>query len=292
MNILITGANGLLGRNLVEFFSKTNKVYALIKNKEKISFKMNENIVLLELDLYDLNTEFLPKEIDAIYYLAQSNYFRDFPNSAKDMFEINIYSPLKLCAWAIENNVKKFIYASSGGVYTNPNKPVKEFFDINANEKQGFYLNSKLSAEILLKNYIDYFETFVIIRPFFMYGINQNETMLIPRLINSVKESKEIFINGKSGIKINPIYIDDAVKCVSNILKLKGDYIINIAGKEVMSLKEIVEVISKIVDKKPNVKYIKNSQQNLVADIEMMNKYLGEPTVTIEKGIKKMVSLK
>ena len=53
--ILITGANGLLGRNLVELLSKKYKVYALVQDKKKIKFKINKNISILEIDLANIN---------------------------------------------------------------------------------------------------------------------------------------------------------------------------------------------------------------------------------------------
>jgi nucleoside-diphosphate-sugar epimerase len=292
MNVLITGANGLLGRNLVNKLSKEHRVYAVIRNKEKINFLLNKNIFLIELDLYNVDLCLLPEAIDVVYYLAQSNRFREFPNGAKDMFEINVNTPLKLCEWGVKHKVKQFVYASSGGVYTNPDKPVKEFFDINANEKHGFYLDSKLSAEILLKNYVEHFESFVVVRPFFMYGVGQNETMLIPRLLNSVKENKEILLSGKEGIKINPIYIDDATESISRILELNGKYIINIAGKESKSLKEIVLIISNIVGINPVFEYSDNIQKDLIADITVMKEELIEPTVSIKEGIEKIVNNK
>lgn len=285
MNILVTGANGLLGRYLVELLSKQHKVFAIVKNKEKLSFELNENISVLEIDLSDIDTRILPKDIDAVYYLAQSNRFREFPDGVDDMLSINVVAPNTLAKWAVSNGVKKFIYASSGGVYTNPNKPVKEFFDINANEKLGFYLNSKLSAEMLLKNYASLFETFAIIRPFFMYGVGQNETMLIPRLILSVQNDKEITLNDEDGIKINPIYVTDAAQAVANILNLKGEFIINIAGNEVVSLRELCLMIGEILDKKPIFKINDVAQNDLVADIEMM-KNLWKPKLKLKNGIK------
>lgn len=289
MNILVTGANGLLGRYLVELLSNYHKVFAIVKDKEKLNFEMNENISILEIDLSLIDTKLFPKNIDIVYYLAQSNRFREFPEGVDDMLSINVVAPNILAKWAVKSGVKKFIYASSGGVYTNPNKPVKEFFDINANEKLGFYLNSKLSAEMLLKNYASLFETFAIIRPFFMYGVGQNETMLIPRLISSVQNEKEITLNGENGIKINPIYVTDASQAVANILDLSGEYIINVAGEEVVSLRELCIKISQTVDKEPIFKINDLSQNDLVADIEMMRKELIEPKVNLKIGIEKMV---
>ena len=291
MNILITGADGLLGRYLVELLSKKHKVFAIVKNKEKLNFELNENISVLEIDLALINTELLPKNIDVVYYLAQSNRFREFPDGVDDMLSINVVAPNILAKWAVKSEVKKFIYASSGGVYTNPHKPVKEFFDINANEKLGFYLNSKLSAEMLLKNYASMFETFAIIRPFFMYGVGQNETMLIPRLISSVLNEKEITLNGESGIKINPIYVTDAANAVEKILELNGEYIINIAGNEVVSLRELCLMIGEVVDREPIFQVNDMTQNDLVADIMIMDEELASPIVSLRSGIEKMVKV-
>lgn len=292
MNILVTGANGLLGRYLVELLSKKHKVFAIVKNIEKLNFEINENITVLEMDLSIINLEVLPKHIEAIYYLAQSNRFREFPDGVDDMLSINVLAPNILAKWAVKTGVKKFIYASSGGVYTNPNKPVKEFFDINANEKLGFYLNSKLSAEMLLKNYASLFETFAIIRPFFMYGVGQNETMLIPRLIKNLKTENEIILNGENGIKINPIYSSDAAEAVANILYLEGEFIINIAGSEFISLRELCNIIAKFLGKEPIFIINDKVQNDLIADIMIMKEKLIEPKINLINGLKKMLSLK
>lgn len=290
MNILITGANGLLGRNLVELLSTEHQIYAVVRTRENTYFKCNQNIIIIEADLSNFDLTLLPHNIDAIYYLAQSNRFREFPDGTEDMITINIATPIKLANWATKNKVKTFVYASSGGVYTNPDKAVKEFFDINANEKLGFYLNSKLSAEMLLRNYAQMFETFTIIRPFFMYGIGQNKTMLIPRLIESVINEKEIILSGKNGIQLNPIYVTDAVKAISRILTLKGEYIINIAGNEILSLKDLCHLIGKKVNHQPIFKYSDNKQNDLVADISMMKKRLLTPVIDLTEGISTMVN--
>lgn len=285
MNILITGATGLVGSNLTKKLSKEHRVFALIRNSADIRF--NKNVTIIEADLFNLNLSVLPHKIDTVYYLAQSRKFRDFPDGAADIFEINIYSALKIIDWAVKNNVKKFFYASTGGVYKNPKTPVKEFFDINANTASGFYLGSKLCAEILLKNYSSYFETFAILRPFFIYGPGQNQTMLIPRLIKNIYSGKEISLNGKNGIKTNPIYVDDAAAAFEKLLGLKGEFIFNLAGGEVVSIKQIAEIIGGIIGKKPYFKPTPPKQPDLIADISFMKKKLYIPKITLKEGIRK-----
>lgn len=289
MNILIVGANSLLGRNLVELLSKEHKIYATVRDCSSLKFQKNDNVSVIEMDLTDFSAEILPDKIDAVYYLAQSNRFREFPEGSLDMLSVNVVAPNIIAKWATESGVKSFVYASSGGVYTNPNKPVKEFFEIDANNKLGYYLNTKLSAEMLLKNYADIFDTFVILRPFFMYGPSQNRSMLIPRLVDNIKQGEAIQLHNKKGIHINPIYIDDAAMAVANITQLQGEYIVNIAGSEVVSLKEMSEIIGDIIEKKPIFKYVEGKNNDLVADIDVMESILWIPKIDLKDGIQLLV---
>ena len=144
-NILIVGSNGLLGRSLSFQLSKNYTVFGISREKIDVNEKSDDIIIHLQKDLSSFNFNLFPENIDVLYYLAQSNKFRDFPDGVSDMLKVNIHAPLKIADWAVKKGVKKFIYASSGGVYRKPDKPVKEFFD-NANERNGFYLDSKLSA--------------------------------------------------------------------------------------------------------------------------------------------------
>lgn len=286
MNILITGSNGLLGRNLVKLLCNKHKIYAIVRNE---NFYKHENVEYINLDLFNFDTNDLPGNIDAIYYLAQSKKFRDFPSGAKDIFEINVNSPFKLIDWAVKNNIKKFYYASSGGVYKNPTSPVDEFFDINANNKNGFYLDSKLSSEILLKNFSSYFESFAILRPFFIYGPDQDKTMLIPRLINNIIDSNEIILHGDQGIKINPIYVEDAALAFEKLLHITGEFIFNIAGDEIITIKELTELISEIINNKPVFKHYEQKQSDLIANISLMKEKLHSPQVSIKEGINRII---
>ena len=267
MNIMIIGANGLLGRYLVDIFLKDNtNLFAVVKNKNKIKFEDNK-VNVVEIDLANFNVDILPKSIDVIFYLAQSNRFREFPDGSNDMLDINICAPNKIIQWAVKNGVKKFIYASSGGVY----------------------LNSKLAAEMLLKNFAPFFETFVILRPFFMYGVGQTKTMLIPRLINNIINGEKILLGGVDGIKINPIYIQDAARIIAKTIDLNGEYIFNIAGAEIVSIRQLSETIGEVVGRKPIFYQNSVSSNDLIGDISSMVEKLDKPIINILDGINKMV---
>lgn len=280
MNILVTGATGLLGDKLVDILSIEHKVYCL--SRENIN---KNNVETILCDLIDFSLEKLPTEIDAVFYCAQSRHFREFPQKSIDIFKINIEAPLKIANWAIENDVKKFFYISSGGIYKNQLETIDEYFNINANEKNGFYLDSKLSADLLLRNFHEFFESFAIIRPFFIYGPKQDKNMFIPRLFDNILNGREIFLSGEEGIIINPIYVDDAAIAISNLLNLKGNHIINIAGNEELSLKSLCEKIKKLVNKDVNFKNIEKNNPHLNADIKLMKELLYNPKISIDKGL-------
>ena len=291
MNILIVGANGLLGRNLVDCLSKKHKVYACVRNQKEVKFITNQNVAIIQTDLSNFDISILPQNIDAIYYLAQSNRFREFPNGVQDMTEVNILTPIKIAIWGSENKVKTFIYTSTGGIYTQTKNLVCETDSIDISKINGFYPSSKFCAEALLKNFETLYETFIIARPFFMYGVGQTETMLIPRLIDNIQKNNPITLNGNEGIKINPIYVSDAVKAFESMLKVKGSYVFNIAGDEVLSLKDICLIIGNIISKEPLFTHNEQNSNDLIGNTELMKKHLCKPQISFKEGISKMVSV-
>ncbi|HXH19796.1 MAG TPA: NAD(P)-dependent oxidoreductase [Chitinophagales bacterium] len=284
---MITGASGFLGSELVSKLSLKNHVYALVRNKHAAN---TANVTFVNINLRSFNELQLGDlKVDAVYYLAQSRRYQDFPASASDMLEVNVAAAVNMAEWARKNQVKRFIYASSGGIYDLPNEPMREDANIQTPHKLGYYFGTKLAAEILLKCYAQYFQTFVIIRPFFLYGPGQNPTMFIPRIINSVATGKEIFLSSEEGIRVNPIFISDAAMACEKIMYLEGNYIFNIAGSEVISLKSLALMIAEIIGKPPFFVYNAQYQKDVIANIELMRKFLHTPSVVLKDGIKRVI---
>ena len=104
MKILITGINGLLGNVLVRRLIEKHEIFALVKkNKEKI---VHKNLKIIETDLKFFNEKKLPKKIDFIIHLAQSNFYNNFPEKGKDIFDVNISATFNLLNFAYKNKIK------------------------------------------------------------------------------------------------------------------------------------------------------------------------------------------
>jgi len=274
--ILVTGATGLLGSKLCESLSSAGcTVYAMVRTLPEKGVDAVEYIML---DLADeFNDTRLPRDLDVVIHLAQSSQFREFPHAALDMFHVNVQSTAKLLDFARGQGVEKFIVASSGGVYGNGNDPFNENSPIIPLGSLGYYIGSKMCSEILAHSYVGLFQV-TTLRFFFMYGPGQQREMLIPRLFDNVAAGRAITLQGESGIRINPIHVDDAVQAVIASISTEHSATYNIAGPDILSIREITEAMGHYLDCHPNYQMNSDTPKDLVGDNAAMVKSLHTPT--------------
>lgn len=274
-NVLITGIQGLLGRRLATTLD--NKGFVVHGIARGNTLAHISSIHYLTIDLAsDWSFESLPKQCDVVIHLAQSANFRDFPNSALDVFKVNIESTAQLLDYARQAGVKKFIYASSGGVYDNGAQAFKENAPITPPSKLGYYLGSKACGEILVQSYATVFDV-VVVRPFFIYGPGQNRSMLIPRLFDCVATGKPVSLQGDNGIRINPIHVDDAASAVAAAIDLNESETFNIGGPDVLSIRDICEGMGSYLGVEPLFQQQAGEPNDLIADISAMRRFLYDP---------------
>jgi UDP-glucose 4-epimerase len=277
LNILITGANGLLSSELCKLLVLSGyNVTALyhVNLRETIPFVKYQKVDFTSHHWIDD----LPSQLDCIIHLAQSSNFRDFPQSALDVFKVNIDSTAQLLDYGRKVSVKQFIYASSGGVYGNGVNPFNENAPLVPFKQLGFYLGSKACSEILIQSYASIFNV-IILRPFFMYGPGQNRNMLIPRLMDSVANAKPIVLQGENGILINPIHVKDASSAVLAALSVQDSSTFNIAGPDILSIKQICEGMGEFLGIKPIFEFQLEKPNDLIGDISEMRYYLHNPKI-------------
>lgn len=281
MRILITGAAGLIGSHTIPLLEAEHELFTV---SGKIDSANNFKIDFSR----DWSTDMLPTGIDAIIHLAQSEDFRDFPGKAKEVFNTNTVSTLNLIDFAVKTGVKKFIYASSAGIYGNSNEAFREEQEIVYKKEMGFYLGTKHCSEVILHNYTSLLDVQQL-RFFFVYGKGQRKDMLIPRLVSNVQQGNPITLSGKEGIKINPLHATDAANAIKAALNVQGSHTINAGGPEVLSLKEICEIIGTVIYKNPQFKIEEKEPGHLMGNIAQMNKLLVKPSIKFSEGIKTLI---
>jgi UDP-glucose 4-epimerase len=282
--ILITGAAGFIGRRLVSSLCARHELYALIRPKTQ-----RENLARVNWVEHDLSQPLdqvrCPDRVDAIIHLAQSRHYREFPEGGKDIFDVNIQSTFQLLEYARRVGAKHFLFASSGGVY---GYSYERFVETDPVNPLNFYLSSKYTSELLIANYQPFFRT-IVFRFFFVYGSGQ-KGMLISNLLNKVMKGELITIEGNPGLRINPIYIEDAVQVFERALNLTSSELFNIAGDEVVTITDLVTLMGEVSGKRTHVKYhTVPSGGDLIGDNAHMKKVLRViPKVSLQNGLKEI----
>ena len=281
--VLITGATGLCGQICCrKFLDEGLEVFAVVKDASSILPKGVHPLVLdLSRDWEDI---VFPDGLNQIVHLAQSPYFREFPKNALDLFKVNIESTARLLDYGMRVGIERFVYASSGGVYGNGAQAFKENAPVVPSGHLGHYLGSKACSEMMIHNYASFFKV-IILRPFFIYGPGQNKTMLLPRLFDRVAAYKPIQLQGSHGIRINPLHVEDASEAILRSSHLNESTIINLAGPEVLSIREICEAFGTFLGKTPVYEAIEESPSDLIGDISLMKTLLHEPDVRLRDAL-------
>jgi len=288
MNVLLTGSSGFIGKRIINVLvEKDFKIYATYKNSLDID---TSNLIKIQLDITSSNFEdYLPKNIDIVLHLAQSNQYRNIPSGIEDMYAINTHATFRLLEWARKNNIKKFIFTSTGNVYGNQNKLLKETDSCYPNS---FYAASKFAAEKYVEQYSPFFEV-VILRLFGVYGQGQMN-MTIPNLIQRLKDRQSFSLAQNIGLEFTPIYIDDCVEYITKFI-LQNDLketIYNIAGSEVVSIRSVVELMSKYLKIEPKFEMTNATPTFLKGDFSLAAKTVGfVPNISIEEGLLKILYL-
>lgn len=286
MQVLVTGAGGLIGRKVVELLSQSCHPIALVRSKDAAP----AGAEFIVADLADPGfAKHLPARVDAVVHLAQASGFANFPDDAPSVFRVNLGALAELLAWSAGAGVKNFVHASTGGLYGRGPHPFHEEAPARIDGPLAFYLGTKCAAELLAKPYSSRFNV-TALRYFFVYGPGQRETMLVPRLVKSISNGQPIRLAGQDGMRFNPIFVDDAAKATIAAVQLDECAIVNVAGAEVVSLREFAGIIGESVNATPLFELSGEPDGNdLVADISRMRARLHVPGTGLREGISRLI---
>ena len=232
-NCLIFGGSGQIGRHLIRKLTKNDyKVIVVTRNIHQkghiIKTQGNAGYIdIVEANIFDeAKIKSLFEKSDICINLVGILYEKK-KNSFKN---IHTLFPLLLAKLCKQNNLRHLIHLSALGV--------NEAVDSD-------YAKSKLEGEKeILKN----FPLSTILRPSVVYSIDDNFTTSFMTLLSRLPFFP-LYYNGQT--KFMPIHSSDLVNIIYNIIS-KNIYsqIIECVGPETLTLKEIIEKLLNLIDKK------------------------------------------
>ncbi len=271
MDVLLTGASGFLGRNLVARWGERHRLYALGRTAVP-------GTVHLACDLErGLAVASLPDRVDIVVHLATSQ------SGPASIFRVNAQATLELLEAACARGARRFVLASTGTVYG--------WRDTDSDEETplappDLYSHAKVMAEELVRAHRDRLET-TVLRLYMPYGAGQRGRLLAD-LVARVREGRAVeLVNGGAPV-LNPIHIDDLLDVFDRALAVPGHALLNVGGTEALSVRDMAEAIGRALGRPPvfGERLRPGEPPRLVGRIDRLRDWLGqEPRVAFAAGL-------
>jgi dTDP-glucose 4,6-dehydratase len=306
--VLITGANGFIGSNLVEkLLNLGYKVKAFVHYNSFNSWGWLDtlpNEILKEVEIFsgdirDPNgVRQAMKNINHVYHLAALIAIPFSYYSPESYVDTNIKGTLNVLQAAKELNTERIMITSTSEVYGSAKfVPITEEHPYQG---QSPYSATKIGADRLAEAFYRSFSLpITIVRPFNTYGPRQSARAIIPTIITQL-------LSGVAEIKLGSLtptrdfnYVMDTVNGFIEIAKSDktiGEEI-NIATQREISIKNLADELIKQLN--PNAKII-CEEERLRPEKSEVNRLLGSneklkkltkwsQKYTFEEGIKETI---
>ena len=231
--ILLFGASGQIGRNLIRKLSKNDyKITAVTRNIHQAGYilKTQANPGYLELaEIKNFNSDKIEELMKNCSICI--NLIGILHEKKRDEFKL-IHSDLPnlLSKKANKFKIEKFIHLSSLGV--------EKALDSK-------YARSKLDGE---KKILENFKRSIILKPSIVYSVDDKFTTNFMTLLNRLP-IMPLYYNGST--KFSPIHVSDIVEIIFQMIENQNESLImECIGPEVMSFKEILKELLNSIDKK------------------------------------------
>lgn len=297
---LVTGAAGFIGAALASRLIKEGNQVVTIDNLSTGNISnIPDGVKFIEGDCgnQDVYSNIPNDPYDAIFHIAgQSSGEISFDDPIYDI-RTNAESTLLLLKFALKNNCKRFIFASTMSVYgIKPERPVKENEDCHP---ESFYGIAKLASEHYLRVYEQFGIDTTSLRLFNVYGPGQNMDNLRQGMVSiflaQMLKDKRIHVKGSADRFRDFIHVDDVVESFLRCLscdKSKSE-IINIANGKATKVKEIIDLLVSSQEEKIEVVYQGGTPgdiHGIFADITQIKNIFGDwQKIELKEGIAEMV---
>lgn len=309
---LITGGAGFIGSHLADnLLKKGDKVIVIdnfcdfynpkLKEKNVEGNINNPNYLLYRIDIRDylaVNSVFETNKIDCVIHLAAMAGVRPSIENPTLYQEVNCLGTQNILECMKKHGVNKLVMASSSSVYGNCKEvPFKETFVVDYAISP--YAATKKANEVITHVYHTLDNMNVIMLRFFtVFGPRQRPDLAINKFTRLMLIDEEIPMFGDGSTSRDYTYIDDIINGIKQSIKYVENHehvyeIINLGNSSPISLKEMINTIGEVLNKKPKILELPmqpGDVEKTYADITKAKKMLEyNPQTSFKKGIENFV---
>ena len=293
--IYVAGHNGLVGSAVVRALKRTGYNNLILKTRKELDLTNQVEVKQFFVNAKPEYVFLAAAKVGGI--LANDTYSADFIRDNL-LIETNIIDS------AHQAGVKKLIFLGSSCVYPKlAPQPIKEEYlltgELEVTNKA--YAIAKIAGIIMCQSYAKQHGMRAIsVMPTNLYGEGDNfdlETShVLPAMIRKFHDAKignksEVILWGTGLPKREFLYIDDlAEACVFLMNQYNDTSIINIGTGEDLSVKELAEMVKKLVGYTGKIVWDKNKPDGTprkLLDVSKIKSLGWQPKIGLEEGIQK-----
>lgn len=232
-NILVTGANGLVGYQTCEFFKKKSD-YNVIGISRSSGKHVDQQMDLSDFSVVkDLSLNIKP---DVILHTAAISRTDECEKEPTTCYEVNVGSTKNIIELF---PYSKMVFFSTYAVYNTPQGNCNETCILSP---VNTYIKTKIESEKILTQTKD----FIILRPSVIFGFadyNKKSKNYFMQLIDNVRENH--VMKSPMDQYFNPILVDIVIEILYNILENNYSGIFNLGCNESISKYEFNKLLLK-----------------------------------------------
>lgn len=301
MNVLITGATGFIGANLVRFLlSKGHEITAIIRNSpEEETWRIAELTKLKIIYYEDLFSDFQRarqlRNIDTCIHLASYgvNYNdRDIVEIVRGNIDLSL-NVIKLCDKA---EIGRIIMFGSAMEYGNSTNSISEDFAV---DPTSIYGAAKASSVIMARTFAGSLGIgLAVIRPFGIYGPYEGFHKVIPQMIRACLVNESLGLTQGEQVR-DYLYVEDLCNAVELILRkatVEFKSIFNVCSGTGVTIRDIGKEILHLTGKSDNIlrfgekEYRVDENMYIVGSSDKIRGLVGwYPKIELREGLRRSI---
>jgi UDP-glucose 4-epimerase len=293
--VLITGASGTLGYNVVQHLGRSHpetRLHILMRTVDRELFASLQHVTVEQVDMAD--TASLTQAVEAFQPNAIVHCAASGVRPAKidyfDFVDLNVSATLHLFRASCAIEGCHFINVSTGLVYGSQERPCREGDPVNTLHPYGA---SKAAADCLLRAGAERLgRHLTIVRPFSFTGIHDGGDRLFPSLLQAALDGKPFAMSPGTQLR-DFCSVQDVVEAITLILE-EGDQpsrdIFNIGSGLSLSLGRIVQSVARQLELEVDIQLGQRpfhplEPLNLVADIARIQSLGWKPRTNLAYAV-------
>ena len=248
MNILVTGSNGFVGRNIVAFIKDCHHIIGC--GKKSLSLIDVDEYIRWDLGNDDIPESLLSVDIDCIIHCSAS---LDKNNDSEDLVKVNCIGTHRLYRLSKIKKIKCFILISSIPIIGVPSAEITESTQL---DPLSIYHATKVSQEMIINTLkVDNIRP-VALRIPSPIGPGLDNNSIVPVFIKNALMNKELILCGNGTRRQNYIDVRDVAKAVSlSIENTSVSGVYNVASEFTYSNIEIAKMCIDICNSASKIQF-------------------------------------